>query len=142
MFCKKETKKSYRRALELFRHRYQCRCGLPGKKIRFPPILATKWHARSGVIFSRLLARPRLSSELPEAGSFLTNSDLGKPILMTRDEQGRFRAFLNVCRHRGAILEEKERGRRRLFSCPFHGWGYSSAGGLISVPKKKINLAT
>ena len=77
-----------------------------------------------------------LSSELPEAGSFLTNSDLGKPILMTRDEQGKFRAFLNVCRHRGAILEEKERGRRRLFSCPFHGWGYSSAGGLISVPKE------
>ena len=45
-----------------------------------------------------------LSSELPEAGSFLTNSDLGKPILMTRDEQGRFRAFLNVCRHRGCLL--------------------------------------
>ena len=41
-----------------------------------------------------------LSSDLPEPGSFITNTDLGKPILATRDDAGTFRAFLNVCRHR------------------------------------------
>ena len=108
-----------------------------GKKSGFILYLRRNGTPGMGVIFQDYSHALGLSSELPEAGSFLTNSDLGKPILMTRDEQGRFRAFLNVCRHRGAILEEKERGRRRLFSCPFHGWGYSSAGGLISVPKKE-----
>ena len=46
-----------------------------------------------------------LSGDLPEQGSFLTSYDLGKPILMTRDRDGQFRAFLNVCSHRGSIVE-------------------------------------
>ena len=42
-----------------------------------------------------------MSGDLPEPGSFITNSDLGVPILATRDKSGKFRAFLNACRHRG-----------------------------------------
>ena len=59
-----------------------------------------------------------LSGDLPEQGSFLTSYDLGKPILMTRDRDGQFRAFLNVCSHRGTIVETEPRGRRNTFSCP------------------------
>lgn len=75
-----------------------------------------------------------LSGDLPKHGSFFTNSDLGKPILCTRDMTGRFRAFLNVCRHRGAVVEKAERGRKKKFSCPFHSWTYASNGDLLSVP--------
>ena len=53
-----------------------------------------------------------LSADLPDAGSFFTDNDLGKPILCTRDRDGTFHAFLNVCRHRGTMLEQSERGRR------------------------------
>ena len=53
-----------------------------------------------------------LSSDLPESGSFMTSTDLGKPILATRDDAGQFRAFLNVCRHRGTIVEDAERGQK------------------------------
>ncbi len=77
-----------------------------------------------------------LSADLPEAGSFVTSHDLGKPILMTRDNEGNFRAFLNVCRHRGTLLESESRGRRSVFSCPFHAWGYSTRGELVAVPKE------
>lgn len=45
-----------------------------------------------------------LSADLPKPGSFLTNNDLKKPILCTRDKDGNFHAFLNVCRHRGTVL--------------------------------------
>ncbi len=78
-----------------------------------------------------------LSAELREPGSFFTNRDLGKPVLCTRDKSGKFRAFLNVCRHRGTIVESEHRGRRAVFSCPFHAWGYSAAGELVAVPKEE-----
>jgi phenylpropionate dioxygenase-like ring-hydroxylating dioxygenase large terminal subunit len=77
-----------------------------------------------------------LSAELRAPGAFFTSEDLGKPILCTRDREGRFRAFLNVCRHRGTIVEHERRGRKHLFSCPFHAWSYSAAGDLVAVPKE------
>ncbi len=77
-----------------------------------------------------------LSADLPEPASFMTSTDLGKPFLMTRDNEGLFHAFLNVCRHRGTIVENESRGRRASFSCPFHAWTYSSTGELVSMPKE------
>ena len=41
-----------------------------------------------------------LSGDLPSPGSYLTNDDIGVPILATRDKDGVFHAFLNACRHR------------------------------------------
>jgi len=76
-----------------------------------------------------------LSGDLAEPGAFLTNNDLGVPILATRDAQGHFRAFVNSCRHRGALVETEERGTKRRFSCPFHAWTYDSGGALVGVPK-------
>jgi phenylpropionate dioxygenase-like ring-hydroxylating dioxygenase large terminal subunit len=75
------------------------------------------------------------SADLPEPGAFLTRSDFGVPILATRDATGRFRAFVNVCRHRGAIVEQEPRGKRTKFSCPFHAWTYSNDGELVALPK-------
>lgn len=77
-----------------------------------------------------------LSADLPEPGSFFTNHDLGKPILCTRDKSGMFRAFLNVCTHRGTMLEAETRGKKNIFSCPFHAWSFSSSGELVTVPKE------
>lgn len=78
-----------------------------------------------------------MSGDLPEAGSFATHNDFGVPLLATRDQNGTFRAFANVCRHRGAIVEEAPRGKKALFSCPFHAWTYSSDGKLVAVPKEE-----
>ncbi|MFP6806186.1 MAG: aromatic ring-hydroxylating dioxygenase subunit alpha [Pseudomonadales bacterium] len=77
-----------------------------------------------------------LSGDLPEPGSFITSDDLGKPMLMTRDKDGKFQAFLNVCSHRGTVVESEPRGRKNVFSCPFHAWSYSASGDLVSVPKE------
>lgn len=77
-----------------------------------------------------------LSADLPEPGSFLTCNDFGVPILATRDKEGEFHAFFNVCRHRGTIVETEERGKKSQFNCPFHAWGYNHQGALIAVPKE------
>ena len=78
-----------------------------------------------------------LSGDLPEPGSFLTNNDLGIPILATRDVDGSFKAFVNSCRHRGVIVETEERGTSRRFSCPFHAWTYDTGGALVGLPKSE-----
>jgi len=75
-----------------------------------------------------------LSGDLPEADSFFTVDDFGVPVLATRDQSGRFRAFVNACRHRGAQLVMEERGNKHHFSCPFHGWHYTNDGALAAVP--------
>ncbi len=77
-----------------------------------------------------------MSRDLPEPGSFLTNDDLGTPILATRHDDGVFRAFVNACRHRGAGLEPEARGTKRRFSCAFHAWTYDPAGTLVGLPNQ------
>jgi phenylpropionate dioxygenase-like ring-hydroxylating dioxygenase large terminal subunit len=77
-----------------------------------------------------------LSADLPQAESFFTSSELGKPILCTRTKDGSFHAFLNVCRHRGTIVEEEARGCKKRFVCPFHAWAYDHEGKLVGLPKE------
>ncbi len=74
-----------------------------------------------------------LSGDLPENGSYWADSQTGSAILMTRDDAGRFRAFANSCRHRGAQVVPDGRGSRARFACPFHAWTYNSGGNLIAV---------
>ena len=69
-----------------------------------------------------------LTGDLPEPGAFLTSDDLPTPLLATRDDDGRLRAFVNACRHRGVVLEERDRGGARRFTCPFHRWSYDIGG--------------
>lgn len=77
-----------------------------------------------------------LSQDLPGPGSFFTLDDFGTPLLATRDKEGNFRAFLNACRHRSVKVASEPRGRKLLFTCPFHNWSYSSAGDLVAIPNE------
>jgi len=79
-----------------------------------------------------------LSAELPRAGSYFTNSDLGMPILATRDKDGKFHAFINACRHRGAQLTEEPRGEKTRFVCPFHSWTYAADGRLMGIRQSEM----
>lgn len=60
----------------------------------------------------------------------------GVPVLATRSADGHVRAFLNVCRHRGARLVADGGGRgKRAFACPYHAWTYATDGALRGVPQ-------
>lgn len=78
-----------------------------------------------------------LSSDIPEPGDFITDNDLGIPILATRDSKGKFRAFVNACRHRGAVLTDEQRGKQHRFACPFHAWTYANDGKLLGIREAK-----
>lgn len=77
-----------------------------------------------------------MSCELPIPGSYMAREIIGKPVLLTRDRQGRLGAFLNVCRHRGAPVTKEGCGEARRFTCPYHGWTYDPTGRLIGVSEE------
>lgn len=79
-----------------------------------------------------------MSCELAEPGSYFARNDFGVPILATRDRQGKFHAFLNACRHRGAQLVTESRGKQPRFTCPYHAWTYGDDGRLISVRESSL----
>ena len=78
-----------------------------------------------------------LSSQLPEPGSFRTFDDAGVPMLLTRGKDGKVRAFLNICLHRGARVVRSECGKASRFTCRFHGWTYDPTGKAIGVPEEQ-----
>jgi p-cumate 2,3-dioxygenase subunit alpha len=73
-------------------------------------------------------------SEVAAPGDFRTRDVADRPILFCRDREGTVRAFLNSCRHRGALTCTKREGNARLFQCMYHGWVYDTQGRLKTVP--------
>ncbi len=85
-------------------------------------------------IFARSWQYGGRSEQVAEPGSFLTTDAGGVPIVVTRDRDGVLRAFLNVCRHRGAVLTDGC-GRRSTIQCHYHAWTYELDGTLRSAPR-------
>ena len=76
------------------------------------------------------------SGDLPGPGSFYTFDDLGVPVLLTRDQDGKINAFLNACSHRGARLKDGC-GKSNAISCPYHAWGFDLKGKLRTIYKEE-----
>ena len=76
------------------------------------------------------------ASDWAEPGSYRTDDYAGVPILVVRGRDGTLRAFLNVCRHRGAKVADGC-GKAKLFSCPYHAWTYDLAGQLAGIPDER-----
>ncbi|HEV3444287.1 MAG TPA: SRPBCC family protein [Gemmataceae bacterium] len=73
--------------------------------------------------------------QLGETGSFFTMDLAGEPIMVVRDQEGKIRAFYNVCRHRAGRVVEQEQGRVSKLRCRYHGWTYDLAGRLRGTPE-------
>ena len=85
-------------------------------------------------IFARSWQYAGRAADVAEPGSYLTTDAGGVPVLVTRDEAGELRAFINVCRHRGAVLMEGC-GRRSSVQCHYHAWTYGLDGALRAAPR-------
>ena len=75
-----------------------------------------------------------LSCQAPEPGDYLV-ADLGpESILIIRQDTGLFRAFFNVCPHRGTRVLAGPDGYADRITCPYHGWQFDRAGSVVAVP--------
>jgi phenylpropionate dioxygenase-like ring-hydroxylating dioxygenase large terminal subunit len=77
-----------------------------------------------------------LSSDWAKPGAFRTDDYAGVPIVIARARDGKLRAFLNVCRHRGAKVAQGS-GQARLFVCPYHAWTYELTGRVRGIPDER-----
>lgn len=73
-------------------------------------------------------------SEVRQPGDFRTRIVCGRPVIFCRDNAGRIRVFLNVCRHRGAPVCREAEGNAKRYTCFYHGWSYDRDGQLDAVP--------
>ena len=78
-----------------------------------------------------------LSCLLPQPGDYMTHDYAGVPILLVRQDDATLRAFLNVCRHRGARVAEGSGHGVKRFLCPYHAWAYAADGRLIARPDER-----
>jgi nitrite reductase/ring-hydroxylating ferredoxin subunit len=86
-------------------------------------------------LFRRTPLLVGLSCDWPANGSFRTFDLIpDSPLVIVRGDDGFLRAFLNVCRHRGARVVHEPEGSSARFRCPFHAWTYSNVGTLVRQP--------
>ena len=72
--------------------------------------------------------------ELQGPGSYFPSATGPVPIVITMDNDGVLRGFVNVCRHRGALVAVDAR-RRGTLQCPYHAWTYGLDGRLRAAPR-------
>ena len=73
-----------------------------------------------------------LSHDLPEPGSIILFEELGQSIIITRTQKDEVKAYLNMCPHRAMTLIDKP-CKKKLISCPFHGWSFDLEGNLVGM---------
>jgi phenylpropionate dioxygenase-like ring-hydroxylating dioxygenase large terminal subunit len=73
------------------------------------------------------------SAALARPGDFVAREAAGTPLVAVRGADKRVRTFRNACRHRGAQVA-CDAGRKKAFTCPYHGWTYGLDGALRHVP--------
>lgn len=73
------------------------------------------------------------SSEVPGPFRYITKRLPRNEAVILRVGDGTLRAYVNMCRHRGAQLLTDDAGTCRVFSCPYHGWSYDLEGHLKRI---------
>ncbi|MFY9927720.1 MAG: aromatic ring-hydroxylating dioxygenase subunit alpha [Streptosporangiaceae bacterium] len=104
---------------------------LPGRFYTDPAVFGREQET----IFERLWFCTLRTAEIGPAGSFRVVQAGRESVLIVRGHDGALRAFLNVCRHRGARLCAAESGQiRRNLRCSYHAWTYDLQGRLVAAP--------
>jgi Rieske 2Fe-2S family protein len=104
---------------------------LPGRYYTDPAIFEREMRD----IFSRQWLYACRAQDVPAPGRFVRVTIANENVIVVRGRDQELRAFLNVCRHRGAMLCTAGSGEvGRSIRCPYHAWSYRLDGSLMSAP--------
>jgi 3-phenylpropionate/trans-cinnamate dioxygenase alpha subunit len=89
-------------------------------------------------LFARAWSFLAHESEVPQPGDYvLRYVGPDDQVIVVRGEDGKVRAFHNICTHRGQVVCRAERGNTSSFVCSYHGWSFKNTGELTGVPAYK-----
>lgn len=104
---------------------------LPGRYYYDPTI----YKREQEHIFSQMWVCVGRADEIAKPGAYQVVTVGGESIIVVRNRDGVLRAFLNVCRHRGARLCSDASGQLKgSIQCRYHAWTYGLDGRLIGAP--------
>jgi Rieske 2Fe-2S family protein len=104
---------------------------LPGRSYTDPDVFAREQER----IFESVWFCAVRAADVADPGQFRMVRIGRESVLAVRQHDGSLRAFLNVCRHRGAMLRVEESGQvKRTIRCPYHAWAYDLSGKLAAAP--------
>ena len=122
----------------------QCVAGM-SEKIAANP-LDSKFIAEMKRIFRNAWVPVCHESELPEPYDFRTASVGNENIIICRAPDGKINALLNVCPHRGMLIERRPQGsflegqasgNPKRITCMFHAWQFDMRGNCVYVAREK-----
>ncbi|WP_310633852.1 aromatic ring-hydroxylating dioxygenase subunit alpha [Paraburkholderia sp.] len=88
-------------------------------------------------LFSRTWVYLGHTSQVPDAGDYLTVDIARQPLVMVREANGGVRVLMNRCAHKGAKLVSAPSGNTgKFFRCPYHAWTYKTDGKPLAIPLK------
>lgn len=90
-------------------------------------------------VFRRTWLYVAHESQVSNRGDFLASRMAEDPVLVTRDNSGKLKVFLNRCRHRGNQVCMFDRGNAKVFTCSYHGWTYGNDGELRDAPFYEVS---
>lgn len=85
------------------------------------------------LLFGRVPFVVAHTSELDGPGSFRRLRLPNNEALLVRQDDGSLRTLVNVCRHRGNLVEGRAAGTCRTFTCAYHAWSYGRDGSLRNI---------
>lgn len=94
------------------------------------------WRLEHRHIFGKTWQYAGHAGRLHQPGDYFTNHAGIAPVVVTRDEDGQIRAFVNICRHRGHQVVEGSGNKKRL-QCPYHAWTFGLDGTLRTAPRSE-----
>ena len=104
---------------------------LPREYFTSPDILAQEMER---IFVQRWICVGR-EDRIADPGEYFVQEIGKESVIVLHDRAGGYRAFYNVCRHRGTRLCEEHTGRfSETIQCPYHAWTYALDGRLIGAP--------
>src|SRR3954466_8952447 len=78
------------------------------------------------------------TSQVPQAGDFITLEIAAQPVIMVRHTDGSVRLLMNRCAHKGTkVVGDLAGNTGKTFRCPYHAWTYRTDGTLINIPLRE-----
>ena len=91
----------------------------------------TQYEAEVDALFKKRPLLVALTPHIPNAGDYLAHDVLDTGLLLVRASSGSARAYINACRHRGAVLQ-RVKATSPAFPARFMpGTGASTANSLL-----------